>query len=101
MNGILGFIQEFKTEKSLESLKSLAAPTAKVVRDGQIKVINAEEIVIGDLIVVESGDRVPADAIIMDNYSVMVDESLLTGESVGVNKSGKDKENSLFMGTIV
>src|SRR3712207_6229892 len=49
MNGILGFIQEFKTEKSLESLKSLAAPTAKVVRDGQIKVINAEEIVIGDL----------------------------------------------------
>ena len=69
---LLGFIQEYKTEKSLESLKNMAAPTAKVMRDGKIKVINAMELVIGDVILIESGDRVPADSIILDNYSLML-----------------------------
>ncbi|WP_315114399.1 calcium-translocating P-type ATPase, PMCA-type [uncultured Clostridium sp.] len=99
MNGILGFIQEFKTEKSLEALNSLAAPTAKVIRDGVLKVINAENLVIGDLIVIESGDRIPADCILIEDFSLMLDESLLTGESVGVNKSSKNKDN-MFMGTV-
>ncbi|MCM8710995.1 calcium-translocating P-type ATPase, PMCA-type [Clostridium sp. SYSU_GA19001] len=101
MNSILGFIQEYKTEKSLEALKKLAAPTSKVIREGKLQVINAEELVPGDLIVLESGDRVPADCIIVQDSAVMVDEALLTGESVGVNKSNKDKENLLFMGTVV
>ncbi|MCR1970364.1 calcium-translocating P-type ATPase, PMCA-type [Clostridium cochlearium] len=101
INGTLGFIQEYKTEKSLESLKNMAAPTAKVMRDGKIKVINAMELVIGDVILIESGDRVPADSIILDNYSLMLDESLLTGESVGVNKSGNGKNKDIYMGTIV
>lgn len=101
MNSILGFIQEYKTEKSLEALKKLAAPTSKVVRDGKIQVINSEYLVPGDLILLESGDRVPADCFIVQDSAVMVDESLLTGESVGVNKSNKDKENQLFMGTVV
>lgn len=101
INGTLGFIQEYKTEKSLESLQDMAAPTAKVMRDGKIKVINAMELVIGDVILIESGDRVPADSIILENYSLMLDESLLTGESVGVNKSGKSKNKDIYMGTIV
>lgn len=102
MNGILGFIQEFKTEKSLEALNQLASPTAKVIRDGVLKVVNAEFLVIGDVILVESGDRVPADAVIFEDSNLMIDESLLTGESVGVNKSSANKSSSnLYMGTIV
>lgn len=101
MNAILGFIQEYKTEKSLEALKKLAAPTSKVIRDGKVQVINAEYLVPGDLVLLESGDRVPADCIVLQDSNVMVDESLLTGESVGVNKSTKDKENMLYMGTVV
>lgn len=101
MNAILGFVQEFKTEKSLEALKKLAAPTAKVIREGKVQVVNAEFLVPGDLVILESGDRVPADCIILQYSNVMVDESLLTGESLGVNKSDKDKENNLYMGTIV
>jgi P-type Ca2+ transporter type 2C len=101
MNSILGFIQEFKTEKSLEALKKLTAPTSKVVRDGKIQVVNAEFLVPGDLVLLESGDRIPADCIIVQDSMVLVDESLLTGESVGVNKSNRDKENNLFMGTVL
>lgn len=101
MNAVLGFIQEYKTEKSLEALKKLAAPTSKVLRDGKVQVINAEYIVPGDLVLLESGDRVPADCIIIQDNNVVADESLLTGESVGVNKSAKDKENSLYMGTVI
>lgn len=101
VNAILGFIQEYKTEKSLEALKSLAAPTTKVIRNGHIQVINAELITIGDLVVLEAGDKVPADAMLMECSGMVVDESLLTGESVGVNKSSNAKENGVFMGTIV
>lgn len=101
MNAILGFIQEYKTEKSLEALKELAAPTAKVIRDGNIKVLNAEELVVGDLLVLESGDRVPADCMLVEDSNFMVDESLLTGESIGVEKSSRKKDSSAYMGTIV
>lgn len=101
VNAILGFIQEFKTEKSLEALKSLAAPTTKVMRDGVVKVINAENLTLGDMIVLEAGDRIPADGLLLEGNGVVVDESLLTGEAVGVNKSSNPKENSLFMGTIM
>lgn len=103
MNGTMGFVQEFKTEKSLEALKRLAAPTAKVVRDKKLQVINAEFLVIGDLIHLESGDRVPADCMLVEDSGFMVDESLLTGESVGVNKKANttSKTSSVYMGTIV
>jgi Ca2+-transporting ATPase len=101
MNSILGFIQEYKTEKSLEALKKLAAPTSKVIRDGKLEVVNAEYLVPGDLVLLESGDRIPADSIMVQDNEIMVDESLLTGESVGVSKRNRDKQNQLFMGTVI
>lgn len=111
VNAILGFIQEYRTEKTMEALKGLAAPTAKVIRGGKPITIPAEEIVLGDLIVLEAGDRVPADALLIETNSLQVDESLLTGESVPVEKSietGRkrnldfgNRNNSVYMGTIV
>jgi len=111
VNAVLGFIQEYKTERTMEALKGLAAPTAKVVREGESVEIPAEEIVPGDLIVLEAGDRVPADAMLVEAKNLQVDESLLTGESVPVEKSlqseGKKNQDStngnnmVYMGTIV
>ena len=101
VNAILGFVQEYKTEKSLEALKELAAPTCKVIRDGSLKVINSIELTIGDLVIVESGDRIPADGVFIESSSVMVDESLLTGESVGVSKDSARGRNQCFMGTTI
>lgn len=101
MNAILGFIQEYKTEKSLEALKQMAAPTAKVIRNGKIAVINAELLVPGDLLILETGDRIPADCVLAESSNFMVDESLLTGESVGAEKSTSSKNNEVYMGTVV
>ncbi|AYF54985.1 calcium-translocating P-type ATPase, PMCA-type [Clostridium botulinum] len=101
MNAILGFIQEYKTEKSLEALQNLTAPTSKVLRDQEIKVISAEELVPGDIIILESGDRIPADSMLIEGNSLVVDESLLTGESVGVDKNCNNKNNNIYMGTVV
>lgn len=101
MNAVLGFIQEYKTEKSLEALKALAAPTAKVIRNGNIKVVSAETLVPGDLLILETGDRVSGDSIIISSSNCLVDESLLTGESVGVEKSTSKNNNEVFMGTTI
>lgn len=101
MNAVLGFLQEYKTEKSLEALKKMSSPTTKVIRDDNIQVINAENLVPGDLIIVESGDKISADAIIVQSSSLSVDESILTGESLGVSKSSSNKNNLVYMGTIV
>ena len=101
MNAILGFVQEYKTEKSLEALQNLAAPTSKVLRDGEVKVISADQLVPGDVIILESGDRIPADAIFIEGNSLVVDESLLTGESIGVEKSIGGKNSNIYMGTVV
>lgn len=101
MNAILGFIQEYKTEKSLEALKALSAPTAKVIRDGRVKVICADDLVEGDVIILESGDRIPADCYIIESSSFMADESLLTGESCGIAKSRDKGSCDIFMGTLV
>lgn len=111
VNAIMGFVQEFKTEKTMEALKSLAAPYAKVIRNEQQISIPAEEIVPGDVLVIEAGDRIAADAAILDSNSLNVDESLLTGESVPVEKYALknnkaivdpyDKKSSVYMGTIV
>ena len=101
VNAILGFVQEFRTEKSLEALQELAAPTCKVIRDGNVKVVNSKYLTIGDLVVLESGDRIPADGTFIDTANIVVDESLLTGESVGISKDTSKGKNSGFMGTIV
>lgn len=104
INAVLGFIQEYKTERSLEALNELAAPTAKVIRDGRVKIIKAREIVVGDIIEIEAGDRIPADCIIVNGDSIQSDESILTGESVPVDKkiykNSEKKENSysVYMG---
>ena len=101
VNAILGFVQEFRTEKSLEALQELAAPTCKVIRDVNIKVVSSKELTIGDLVVLEAGDRIPADGTFIDAANMVVDESLLTGESVGISKDTTKGKNSGFMGTIV
>jgi P-type Ca2+ transporter type 2C len=91
LNCILGFIQEYRTEKTMEALKGLAAPVARVIRDGRLVEIQAEMIVPGDLIVLEAGDRVPADALLVEANGLFVDESLLTGESVGDNHNKRKR----------
>lgn len=101
VNSIMGFVQEFRTEKSLEALKELAAPTCKVIRDGALKVLNSIEITVGDLVILEAGDRIPADGTFIEASGLMIDESLLTGESVGVSKDSKKGKNQGFMGTTV
>ena len=101
INAILGFVQEFRTEKSLDALKDLAAPTCKVFRDGNILVINSIYLTIGDVVVLEAGDRVPADGVFIEISAIMVDESLLTGESVGVIKDLREESSKGFMGTTV
>ena len=101
VNAILGFVQEFRTEKSLEALQEIAAPTCKAIRDGNIKVINSRELTIGDVVVLEAGDRIPADGTFIDAANMVVDESLLTGESVGISKDTSKGKNEGYMGTIV
>lgn len=86
LNGLLGFFQELRTEKAMEALMDMAAPKARVIRDGRTKEIPADMIVPNDLIVLEAGDRVPADAVIIEANSLFADESMLTGESVPVSK---------------
>lgn len=101
VNAILGFVQEFRTEKSLEALQDMAAPTCKAIRDGNIKVINSRELTIGDVVILEAGDRIPADGTFIDAVNMVVDESLLTGESVGISKDRSKGKNEGYMGTII
>lgn len=99
LNSILGFIQEYKAERSIEALMELSAPGAKVVRDGKVSHINAKYVVPGDLVIIEAGDRIPSDGIVLESIGLMVDESLLTGESVPVEKSPKNSD-WVYMGTM-
>ena len=81
VNALLGFLQEYKTEKTLEALKNMAAPTAKVIRDGNEMEIPAVDVVPGDLLVLSAGDRVPADARLVEAILLQADEAMLSGES--------------------
>ena len=111
INAILGFMQEFRAEKSLQALKEMAAPNAKVVREGIIKTVPAVEVVPGDIVFIEAGDRVPADLRLLEVQDLYIEESALTGESVPVNKRTEvlefddiplgDHRNMAFMGTMI
>ena len=91
------FYQEKKTEKALDALKELASPRALVIRDGETIRISGREVVIGDIVVLQEGDRIPADAIVLRNNNLLADESLLTGESVPVQKREWKEGDIMFI----
>lgn len=100
LNTVMGFVQEFRTEKTLANLKKLASPVARVVRSGRRRTIDATLVVPGDLIFLRSGDRVPADCELCESAGLSADESILTGESAAVDKDSREAAK-LFMGTSV
>ncbi len=110
MNAVLGTVQHQKAEKSLDSLKSLSSPNAKVVRDGQKIEIPSRKVVPGDIVLLEAGDMIVADGRILHNYSLQVNESALTGESTNVDKKEEalegetalaDRTNMVYSGSLV
>ncbi|WP_304124479.1 cation-translocating P-type ATPase [Methanosphaera cuniculi] len=106
LNAYLGYSQENKAENAMQKLKSITKHTAIVIRDGKQQQINAEDIVVGDIVVLEEGDCVPADMRIIEEYEVKIDESALTGESLPIKKYAKaDDDNShsniAFMDTFI
>lgn len=111
LNAVLGVVQEFRANKALEALKKMAAPEAKVIRDGKITEIPARELVPGDLVILEAGNYVPADLRLVESVNLKIEEASLTGESVPVEKNAEivfnedvplgDRSNSAFMSTVV
>lgn len=110
VNAILGFVQEYKTEKTLLALKNMTAPTAKVYRNGKLTELPAADLVPDDVIILEAGDKVPADAVLLHSKGVLAEESILTGESAAVPKEVGDvndsdnsigKSNILYSGTVI
>lgn len=98
LNAILGTVQHVKAEKSLESLKSLSSPSAKVLRNGEKIEIDSKDVVPGDIMLLEAGDMVTADGQILDNYSLQVNESSLTGESTNIDKADVDFDHEIPLG---
>ena len=111
INAILGVLQESKAEKAIEALQEIAAATSKVMRDGRQITIKSEELVVGDIIILEAGDAVPADARLIECASIKAEEAALTGESVPVNKTDEaiphddvslgDRKNMIYMGSVI
>ena len=114
INAVLGVYQESKAEKAIEALQEMAAATSKVLRDGDVKEVHSEDLTVGDVILLEAGDAVPADARIIESASLKIEEAALTGESVPVNKfidaislGDKkdvplgDRKNMMYMGSSV
>lgn len=108
INAILGTVQHIKAEQSLDSLKEMSAPTTKVIRDGEIKVVEGKDVTVGDIVVIEAGDYVCSDGRIIENASLKVDESAMTGESEPVEKQETvldgekplgDRVNMLYSGS--
>lgn len=99
LNAVLGFVQEYRTERTLEKLGELSAPAATVYRDGERRRIDARRLVPGDVVALEAGDRVPADGTLVECSGLMCDESMLSGESEHVEKSVGAK-GAVFMGTL-
>lgn len=110
-NALFGFVQEYKSERALEALKQMAAPKARVMRDGLWTVVESRELVPGDLISLETGDRLPADARVLSAVGFSADESVLTGESQSAQKTSEpmrqehtsigDRKNMVYQGTII
>jgi len=110
LNAVLGFIQEFRAERAIALLKKLSAPDAVVIREGREQVIPAKFLVPGDIIVLREGEKVPADARVIESFSLHTDESMLTGESVPVSKNTSrlkeeavlsERKNMLYSSTVV
>lgn len=110
MNAVLGTVQHVKAQKSLDSLKQLSAPSAKVLRDGKKQEVLSKDIVPGDLVLLEAGDLIVADGRIIQNFSLQVNESALTGESVNMEKTQEilqgdmalgDRKNMVYSGSLV
>lgn len=104
VNGLIGFAQEYKADRAVDFLKKMLVKTTLVLRDGKKQEINSEDLVPGDIVYVYEGDKVPADLKILENYSLVVDEFVLSGESVPVSKDITSKEegkNKLFSGTTI
>ncbi|MBE0425724.1 MAG: HAD-IC family P-type ATPase [Nitrospirae bacterium] len=111
LNAIIGFIQEYKAEEGVRALKKMVVPRARVIRGGKEKEINSEELVPGDIVLLTSGTRIPADLRLMHTIELRTDEAMLTGESIPVEKTTAplkqdkltpgDQNNMTFMGTIV
>ncbi|MBD3189079.1 MAG: HAD-IC family P-type ATPase [Candidatus Heimdallarchaeota archaeon] len=111
INGLIGFIQEYQAEKSLEELKKMVSKEVRIIRDGTEHVIDSKKLVPGDIVFMEAGEKVPADMRLLESTSLKVDESALTGESISLSKNSKeiiqpnavvgDRRNMLFMGTTV
>jgi len=108
LNAIVGFVQEYRSEKAMEAMKKLTAPKARVLRDRTEKFIPSKEVVPGDIVLLESGDRIPADARLLEVVDLKTDEAVLTGESTAVDKKDvvldtkapvADRKNSVFMAT--
>ena len=91
LNVIMGFIQEYRSQKAMESLKSFIVKTAVVRRDGITERVNSEELTIGDIVILEEGDKVPADLVLVEVNDLTCDESSLTGESEAVKKEIRDE----------
>ncbi|MBD3215368.1 MAG: HAD-IC family P-type ATPase [Candidatus Lokiarchaeota archaeon] len=110
VNAILGFYQEYKAERALESLKEMAPHYAKVIRDGKVQQIDVKNVVPGDLLKLDEGDKVPADSRLIKAYSLYADEAILTGESQPVKKDLKlynqktilaDRKNIVYSNTVI
>ena len=115
INAVLGVLQESKAEKAIEALQKMSAATSKVIRDGKITSVPSEELVIGDIVLLEAGDAVPADGRILESASLKVEEAALTGESLPVTKLTEaislqdgakdvplgDRKNMVYMGSTV
>ncbi|RJS93860.1 cation-translocating P-type ATPase [Candidatus Bathyarchaeota archaeon] len=110
LNASVGFVQEYRSERAMEALREYAAPRARVLRDGREKIIPAEEVVPGDILLLESGDRIAADGRIIEAFDLRTNEAVLTGESTPVEKHTEpvrvdasigDRRNMVYMGTHV
>ncbi len=115
INAVLGVLQESKAEKAIEALQKMSAATSKVIRGGKLLAVPSEELVVGDIVVLEAGDAVPADGRILECASLKIEEAALTGESVPVNKTADkletaagakdiplgDRKNMVYMGSTV